>query len=1299
MSYDMRRLGQYRLLLVTPDEQWTDLSLTPSRLVSRGPDFCPRFLTNSNVNEILLPNGVSQEIVLEVDNLPVPQIKHTGFQCIIEIEGAKMMISARVERGRFVVCEQTKYSYQEPLGEYKARVTVVWNRDHMVDSLMITLYKCSILGSHRDHSDCSLCITQPPKYKCSWCGNACSYADSCSEKPSYECPKPRIDLIKPLSGPVEGGTLLSIEGSNLGFRRSDVEGRIRVGDIPCDVVDYDVSIRIVCRTGAASKELDATVTVGNRAGYTQSSVHFNYRNIELRAVYPPKGPMSGGTQLAISGSFLNIGTQVTAFLDELPCKVSLSQSSSGRIFCRTSGNLAGPRRIRRLMLRIDNATRILTGNPFNYTQDPAILEIRPLKSFAAGGRLITVHGSNLDSVQEPQMVVFSEESPEPLNKTFCSVMSSSYMECPSPSVDLERLMDLRSRRSSEPLVVRRRRSPGPYITTPIGLRLGFIMDNVRSVQDLEKHFHSLRSEMLYMEDPKFFTFPNTIKLYKGDTLVIEGENLNLAADEADVNVTVGTVSCNVTSLALSQLVCTPPEQQPYGTDELGVPSPNNLPLVVVRVGRQLRFPIGYLQYETVRAYGFPPEAVGGIAAGGAFLILVSVVILVVYRRKSTQAEREYKRIQIQMDTLESNVRSECKQAFAELQTDLTDLTADLESSGIPVLPHKAYVMKVFFPGVLDHPILADPKLLTLNTRNNHMTTAMFQFDQLLSNKYFLLNFIESLEAQKSFSIRDKVNVASLLMVILMNKMDYATDVLRSLLLRLIDQSVGSKHPQLMLRRTESVVEKMLTNWMALCLYDYMKDHAGGSLFLLFKAIKYQVEKGPVDAVTHDARYSLSEERLLREQTDFHSVIIHLVQDDPHYEKIPYHTYQSVTISQDDFEEKIQVRVLDCDTISQVKGKILDALYKNTAFTLRPSIHEVDLEWRCGQAGHVILQDEDRTTQVIGGWRRLNTLAHYGVKDSAVMTLVPRQTAAYATLNACATTKSCKNCNGSAYSFSRSMSPLFVMNGDLDSPMRDQRGLLNHVHQQHPQHQAFHLVKPVDDSNRNSSFPQQRKAVPEIFLTRLLSTKGTVQKYVDDFIQTILTVNPSFPPAVKWLFDLLDDAAKRHGIYDPEVVHAWKSNSLPLRFWVNFIKNPDFMFDINKTPTVDACLSVIAQTFMDACSTTEHRLGKDSPSSKLLFAKDIPRYKSRVSRFYSDVAGLPSISDATMTAQMQQLSTAHFGEFDVTAALRELYIYVEKYHPQVLDGLAGDPYCNQMHLSHKLQTIMCSLSLDHQTSSC
>lgn len=255
------------------------------------------------------------------------------------------------------------------------------------------------------------------------------------------------------------------------------------------------------------------------------------------------------------------------------------------------------------------------------------------------------------------------------------------------------------------------------------------MDNVIAVRDLEKHFSKLSHHLLYVEDPKFFEFPNQIKLYKGDTLVIEGENLNLASDETDVVVTIGTKPCNVTSLAMTQLVCSPPEQQPSDTDENGIKTETNLPLVVVRVGRNIRFPIGYLRYDVLKPFSLPAAATALIAIGIVVSIVLFGLVLFVYRRKSTQAEREYKRIQIQMDTLESNVRFECKlgkfsckfiyieidkaeylAAFAELQTDMTDLTADLESSGIPTLDHTNYIMKVFFPGVSDHPILNAPKV-------------------------------------------------------------------------------------------------------------------------------------------------------------------------------------------------------------------------------------------------------------------------------------------------------------------------------------------------------------------------------------------------------------------------------------------------------------------------------------------------------------------------------------------------------------------------------------------------------------
>merc|ERR1719391_1226100 len=805
------------------------------------------------------------------------------------------------------------------------------------------------------------------------------------------------------------------------------------------------------------------------------------------------------------------------------------------------------------------------------------------------------------------------------------------------------------------------------------------MDLVKSVLNLEKFAPEVNSEILYVEDPVYYKFKHNELSYKGDLLVIEGYNLNLAADENDVDVRIGNERCNVTSLTSTQMLCIPPLTAP-------APIHASYPEVVVYVGKNLKFDIGLLRYDIDSQFSIPPEVIGGIGAAAALTLFIAIAFMIIYKHKSSQAEREYKRIQIQMDTLENNVRSECKQAFAELQTDMTDLTMDLETSGIPLLDHRTFVMKVFFPGVGDHPLFLDPRIHGVNKPRTELDNAMLQFEGLLNNKWFLLAFIETMERQKSFTIRDRVNFASLLTVILMSKMEYCTDILRSLLLKLVEKSLTSKHPQLMLRRTESIVEKMLTNWLALCLYDYMKDYAGSSLFVLFKAIKFQIEKGPVDSCSHDARYSLSEDRLLREAVAASTIACCVVQDE--------------------LEEDVVVRVLDCDSISQVKAKILDAVYKNTPFSLRPTIDEVDLEWRCGQytqvgntAGHIVLQDLDITSKVeANGWRKVNSLAHYGVKEKALVSLVPKQidspshhiyqavsmvgretgysgngsehghyaggqyggqyeTARVGQYEGAGNVGQRGQYEGAAALYNYpppQMSPRPGLSPTPGSGFATMPS--SHQHQQSSgagpalalfpgleggASQTYHLVRPDHlRSSIEASMPRSHKSIPEIFLTRLLSTKGTVQKFVDDFFGTILKVPHNFPPPVKWLFDILDDAALQHGMNSAEVLHAWKSNCLPLRFWVNFIKNPDFIFDVNKTVTTDSCLSVIAQTFMDSCSLNENILGKDSPSSKLLFAKDIPLYRQLVVQFYDNIQSLPQVPDQEMNYYMQQLSQQH-----------------------------------------------------------
>lgn len=1202
----------------------------PQNSLIKGRQHCPSFKLEE---EILLPSGVPKEIVIEVRNLPSVV---ENFQCVIEIEGAKERVLAIAKNNR-IICSETAYTYQAEVGKVTATLTVLWNDDTYIDKTNVTLYKCPLLGSHGGRADCSLCLTRDRKYQCAWCDGSCKFGDACLDPVATTCPPPRIDWIQPLSGPIEGGTLVTIQGSNLGTSEEEIRDNITIGGIPCSLEEYSVSVRVVCRTGPSMGPMAANVTVGNKAGLTQAKEKFYYKVVELNRVHPNKGPQSGGTRLYLTGSNLNVGSHLKVTLDELPCEVDRTLASNSQISCRTTRSMIPSYNVSLLRLSVDHALLTLPS-PFNYREDPVVKKITPLKSFVSGGRAVTVSGANFLPVQQPRMVVYFNDSQ--VNETVCEVRSDHLMVCPSPSIS-----GSASKWQLAQADYMAEESPDHLLK----LRIGFIMDGVESVRSLQDSFPSLHSDLTYVTDPKFFDFgeDERIKLYKGDPLVIEGENLRLASTEPEVNVTIGSKPCNLTSLASTQLVCLPPEAQPTGTDEIGRNTDVGLPTVVVRVGRNLRFEVGYLKYDVAKRYELPPEAVGGIAAGGAVLVLLSLIILAILRHKNSQAEREYKRIQLQMDTLENSVRSECKQAFAELQTDMTDLTNDLETCGIPTLDHRTYVMKVFFPGVYDHPLMQDSKV-----RANGMYTtcemAMGQFEQLLNIKSFLLTFIRTLEAQKSFSFRDRVNVASLLMVILMEKMEYATDVLRALLRQLIEKSVNSKHPQLMLRRTESVVEKMLTNWMALSMYDYLKNEAGSSLFLLFSAIKHQVEKGPVDAITHDARYSLSEERLLREQIEYSIVTVQVVHEDQ--------------------DEKIVCRVNDCDATSQVKAKLLDAVYKNTPFSLRPCLHDVDLEWRHGRGGHLTLADEDLTTKTVNGWRKLNTLRHYGVKDSAVMSLVNKQNESFSS-----------NCTGNASL--NSVSPIVGHMGHYDV----EQGV-----------RYWHLVKPQDDQAPLKDY--NHKSIPEIFLTRLLSTKGTVQKFVDDFLTTILTANECLPPAVKWLFDLLDEAAASHAILDPEVAHAWKSNSLPLRFWVNFIKNPDFVLDIQKTPVVDSCLSVIAQTLMDACSTSEHRLGKDSPSNKLLFAKDIPTYRKMVNRFYQDVATMPPVTDQEMCVAMQALSLSHIGEFDIISALRELYVYAAKYNDQVLEALDMDPNCQKMHLADKLETVACTLE-GEETSVC
>ncbi|MEQ2182836.1 Plexin A3, partial [Goodea atripinnis] len=329
------------------------------------------------------------------------------------------------------------------------------------------------------------------------------------------------------------------------------------------------------------------------------------------------------------------------------------------------------------------------------------------------------------------------------------------------------------------------------------------------------------SSLLVLNSTPFTHYPNPtfdllgtsgiLEVKPGSPIILKGKNLIPPApgnNRLNYTVLIGESPCLLT-VSENQLLCDSPDL----TGEQRV---------VIQVGGLEYYP-GILHIYSDNTLTLP--AIIGIGAGGGVLLIAIIAVLIAYKRKTRDADRTLKRLQLQMDNLESRVALECKEAFAELQTDIQELTNDMDGVKIPFLEYRTYTMRVI---------------------------------QLLNNKMFLLTFIHTLEAQRSFSMRDRGNVASLLMAALQTLM----------------------------------------------------------------CIPPEGEAGT----------------------------------------------------------EVPVKVLNCDTVTQVKDKLLDAVYKGIPFSQRPQADDMDLEWRQGRLTRIILQDEDVTTKIESDWKRLNTLAHYQVQN-------------------------------------------------------------------------------------------------------------------------------------------------------------------------------------------------------------------------------------------------------------------------------------------------------------------------------
>uniref|UniRef100_A0A8B9L769 Plexin B2 n=1 Tax=Astyanax mexicanus TaxID=7994 RepID=A0A8B9L769_ASTMX len=1149
---------------------------------NREQEKCPQF---ENADPLLIPVGYKTPIQFEGKNLEKYMVRSSSLH--------------------------TEFAYDK-----KPEVNVTFyvkekETEKKIDStLQVVLYNCSV-----GREDCSLCKNADEKYGCVWCATtrSCIYRDRCTEE-LPQCPDPSITDIVPRYGPMNGSILVTIKGSNLGIKKEDIK-RITVAGMPCvhKAEKYSVSTSVVCEIGpwtrppgdALIHSTEGPVVVeleGSRRG--DSKFYFQYRDPIPEKVHPIRGPAQGGTVITITGQYLDTASKedISVQVAGVPCEVLTFGTT---ITCKTGpyNKVADSVKV---TVKYGSKTSKDVTETFSYAPNPEIIAYVPQSSFMCGGRRIAVHGTGFDLVQSAVMRVLpstDEFNKQSSNAEFVQV---AFSKNDTVLVFLSPVVNMTDHNRSFKTVVQ--------------------LDNIKkNLTDFEYH-----------PDPFFSNLTSPMSISASSIIIVHGRGLSKAMTAEEAQAFVGDAPCTVNSLHDDKLILQAPSTPPRSRSRRQRRDTSSETMeLVVKFGHG-EWNVGSVQYEKkneVPLFIIIPA----VLLPMLFFIAVSVYC---YRRKSQQAEREYEKVKQQLESLEESVRDRCKKEFTDLMIEMEDHTSDMSEARIPFLDYKTYTDRVFFLPSKDgaNDVMITGKLDIPENRRAIVDQALNQFSNLLNSKTFLINFIRTLESQQEFNARSKVYFASLLTVALHGKLEYYTDIMRTLLLELMEEYIHSKNPKLMLRRSETVVERMLCNWMSICLYQFLKDSAGEPLYKLFKAIKHQVEKGPVDAKMKKAKYTLNDTGLLGDDVEYFVLTLQVLVHGEGPDVTP-------------------VKVLNCDTISQVKEKIIEQVYRNLPYSQRPTVDSVALEWRPGSTGQ-ILSDLDLTSQKEGRWKRLNTLAHYNVRDNATLVL------------------------------SRVLHTQQSFDQNQDS--HEERSALLE------DDKVFHLVRPADElddvkSKRGSMKDKATtKAITEIYLTRLLSMKGTLQQFVDDFFRSVLCTGTVVPPAVKYFFDFLDEQAHKHENVDEETIHIWKTNSLPLRFWVNILKNPHFIFDVHVTEVVDASLSVIAQTFMDACTKTEHKLTRESPSNKLLYAKEISTYKKMVDDYYKGIRQMVSVSDQDMNTHLAEVSRSHTEKLNTQVALHQLYQYASKYYDGIISSLEEDPAAQSKQLTLRLQQIAAAL---------
>ncbi|TNN00361.1 hypothetical protein fugu_011607 [Takifugu bimaculatus] len=378
-------------------------------------------------------------------------------------------------------------------------------------------------------------------------------------------------------------------------------------------------IRPINPTSRHWGQVEVEVKGGKRG---TSSLYFTYRNPIPETVTPHRGLKAGGTLITISGQFLDTGSKedVQVIIGGVVCTV---ESFGVEITCRT-GQYTGekvPSDSFAVMVKYGKSTITEISSAFQFVENPIVLDHNPKKSFVCGGRTIAVTGSGFDFIQTAVMKVNGS------NMTAVEVAhekNDTVIQFRSPTVNS---------------------SLNQHLQTYI------LLDN------WEKELRPFE----YCPDPIFNDLAKNV-ITEASIIIVTGRGFSKAMTAKEAQAFVGDVPCQVNTLQDDKLFLDPPSTPPRARSrrQRRDTRPELLDLMI-KFGKG-EWVVGSVQYEKkndLSLYIIIPAVV-------VPMLLIIVISIYCYRRKSQQAEREYEKVKHQLENLEESCQRPLQEGIHRL---------------------------------------------------------------------------------------------------------------------------------------------------------------------------------------------------------------------------------------------------------------------------------------------------------------------------------------------------------------------------------------------------------------------------------------------------------------------------------------------------------------------------------------------------------------------------------------------------------------------------------------------------------